>query len=195
MILTEITIPDLSLADLWKSIPAMGLAQLSFVYLIIFTILIVILARLFKPQIIKLVNQKSQEKFSAYPWPSEEMIYIHNLPDKLAKTDKECKEFKEMLLHQISRLRNENISGKQYLIDMSKTIFMSGSIRKMFTEIAEDSIKLNIVRLIYVIPKIRKSKKLNETEKFYVEMKNLCKKLNKPGSWVIKEGINLKLFS
>jgi hypothetical protein len=197
MLLTieEQLVQNLSLSELWKAIPTMGAVQLIFV-LILFSMLIAFLfAVIFRKQIEKLFSKSNLEKYSSYPWPSEEKISIHNLTDKLAKTEKEAKEFKEMLLREIEWLRRENVSGKQFLIDMSKTIYMSESIRKMFRELAEDSIKLNIVRLIYVIHPIKKSKNLNETDKFYLDIKNLCKKYNRPGSWAIKEGINLKLFN
>jgi len=191
----EQLVQNLSLSELWKALPTMNAVQLIFLLVLFSLIIALLFAIIFKSQLEKWFNKSNQEKFSSYPWPSEEKINIHNLTDKLAKTEDEAKEFKKMLLREIDWLRKENVSGKQFLIDMSKTIYMSEAIRKMFKELAEDSIKLNIVRLIYVIPSVKKSKNLNDTEKFYVDIKNLCKKFNRPGSWAIKEGINLKLFN
>jgi hypothetical protein len=190
----EKLINGLGLTDLWKSMSGMDVAQLIAVVVIIALVLSVFLVIIFKKQLVKYFNSKSDNNFSGYAWPSEEIINIHNTPDKLSLTKIEAEEYKKMLLHKIDYLRNEKVTGKQFIINMEHTVYMSEVVRSMFKALAENSINLNIVRLIYVIPAHKKSKVKTDMDKFFLEIDLMAKKYNKPGSWAVKIGLNKKKF-
>jgi len=190
----EKLIEGLALSELWKAMSVMGTAQLFgavFIVSIFFTALLLIV---FRKSVSKWINKKQEKNYSDYRWPTEEMINIQKLPDKLSLMKDEADLFKKMILHKIEFLRNEKVSGKQFIINMENTVYMSKAIRTMFTELADNSIKLNIVRLIYVIPNPKKPKNKTDMDKFYLEIKSLCKKHNKPGSWAVKYGLKKKKF-
>jgi len=190
---------DLSLGQLWSNISTMGAAQLIAIVLIISLVLIFAFAFLIvitgnSDKVINLIKKRQAKIDQSREWPSEDSIKIHHCPEKLSYVEDDAQEYKKMILRKIENLRQDNYSGKVYIIDMSKIIHMSEPMRDIFKEIAEGSVKLNVVWLVYVIPKIRKGSKLNNTEQYFRELSALCKKLNKPGSWSIKEGVSVKLF-
>lgn len=191
---------DLSLSQLWSNISTMGAAQLitvvviiSFVLLFAFAFLILITGNANK--VVMFFKRQQAKKDQENGWSSEDSIKIYHCPDKLSYVKNDAEEFKKMILRKIDNLRQDNYSGKIYIVDMSKIVHLSEPMRAIFKEIAEGSVKLNVVWLVYVIPKIKKGGKLNTTEQYFLELSALCKKLNKPGSWAIKEGLNIKLFN
>jgi len=186
---------NLNLSDLWGNLSHYGALQ---IFGAVFTIaLILSFALIFLliitgngDKIVKLIKRQQAKKENDRGFSPERAIKVYPCPEQLSYDKEDAKEFEKMLLRKIDNMRQDNYSGKIYVVDMRKIKHMSEPIRDVFKKIAEGSVKLNVVWLIYVIPKIKKSKNMNTTEKYLLELVALCKKLNKPGSWSIKENMD-----
>jgi len=175
----------LALEQLWRTITNANWYQLIAIVIIVFAIicfLIIVLSGSSKRVIDRLFLNNSA--YDNYRWPTQEIIDIHILPDKLSLTPEEARKYKDMLLHKINFLRNELVSGKQFLISFEEVNFINEPTRNVLYELIDGAIKHNVVRLVFLLP--HKPKK-GAFADFCNEVIHKYKRYNKPASFSVKQ--------